>query len=407
MNTKQIRTLFLTLMSIQIVFVCGAWGLVTFFDTPSWLLNSAACLWFVLMFFLYISPWGRKLRNSPEERARKMPRTRFYLVLALTLLFCWAWGWIGMEYTTNWKFLDDAAKAKELYRQGDYKSAWPYIRKSFVGKDPEVWYMFAVNTLAAPQGSYAYKDGEDCLRRSAEAGFLPAVALWERHRTNVASPLPERERYLLLLNTAAKNGDRAADNLLRDWAKWTNAQTVEIHHASGVEALRKLGTRTPQCLEGFRCIPLKSALSPQGHGGADRTYALHCPCGGTMFRLGGFRITDMDEAPLRNFLAPLSLQCQKCDKTIPMFDDCRDGYDARLVDDVTRNLQLRKQEKRAAVLLEKGYEIVVSFEYGIADESISPGSDLEKNLPDCFTWISVYGIDAERKAHLLFDWECA
>ncbi len=406
LNQKQIKILVYSatifLGSIPLVIL----AMVTFSIPTGWF-EYLIFPSLILMVGVHFSPWGKMVRSLPEEQAKRTPRKRMAMILAATVLLSGILWWLSYNYVADWQYRSDAAKAKELYRKGDYKAAWPYIHKSFSGQDPEVWYMLAVNSLAAPQDSPTYQIAVECLQNSAETGFEPAMKLWDFYR-QLNPELPEREKYLSVLIFTAKNGDPSTQNMLAAWRQLEqNSPQTEIHIATGNKAVQLLKDRFPQCLAGFRRTLLKPMPFPQGHGGAHLEYGLNCPCGGKRFNLGGFRITDEKEAPLSNFLSPLSLNCLQCGKTIPMFDDCRDGYDAQLVDDVAKNLQIRNREKREPIVLKGEYEIIISLEYGLDDDELKPGSELEKKLPDIFTWISVYGKDSGGKLQLLFEWECA
>ncbi len=374
-------------------------AIITFCDTPKWFFYLQL-LPILLAWGIHYSPWGRMVRTLPEEQAKKSSPRQLAIVIGLAVVFCLACGWLSKRYVTDWRYRADAAKAKELYRRGDYKAAWPHARQSFSGLDPEVWYIVGLSNIIFPRGENQRAIAEELLARSAEAGFPPAVVVWTRYQELGSDrTLTETDVYMQLLTTALRAGDRSAGHMLEEIRKELAAQISPV--------LRLAALRPPQCLSGFQASILPPLNIPQGHGGPHLEYALTCPCGNNRFQVNGFQNTDPEEAPLRNFLSPLSLICRNCERTIPLFDDCRDGYDMRIAGDTVKSLELRQKEKRGSTTLEGDFAIVVSLEYGLDEKEIATDAKLRDNLPDCFTWFTVYGLRDNEKPQELFSWECS
>ncbi len=391
---KKIRFALKCLQVAGLLFLLVLWIVVTVCDTPRWV-TLLFLLPVLLAAVMTQTPWYKQIRKLPEERST--PRQRVLLVV-VTLLFCLVCCWLSVQYLTDWQYRADAKKAKEYYRQGDYQAAWPYLCKTFPGKDPEIWYMFSLNILNFPRESKEHRHGRELLHQAAQSGVPAAVsvqdAYQELQRTPVA--LSESEHYKRLLQSAAAAGDLSAQAML------TALQGITVQMPKGEKALELVKKRPAQFLTAFRFLSLPRSNVSQGYSGNHLEYALNCgKCGGKFFHTTAFRTEGS------HMLPPLNLCCAQCKTVTPLFDDSRDGYGARLIDAPEEIFRRRAQEKRSAVTSAESYEIIVSLEYDIDDGEIVPGEELEQKLPDCYTRFFLYGREKGKKPQLLFNWECA
>jgi hypothetical protein len=82
-------------------------------------------------------------------------------------------------------------------------------------------------------------------------------------------------------------------------------------------------SHSPRCLAGFEVEPLKEP-PPVGRVLDDHAFFyLRCRCGSTSLRILGYP----NDLVAGYLLCPISAQCMKCDRVIPLFDAQEHGYD--------------------------------------------------------------------------------
>ncbi len=158
----------------------------------------------------------------------------------------------------------------------------------------------------------------------------------------------------------------------------------------------------PQCLNSFILKQNSPLLEQLKITDTEIAYQLECSCGGTHFKLHGFRYPERERNGNISFLAPIVAVCARCGRESSVFDDDKDGYDARI------DFQSERSDPHEPRMLDGEFQLAVSFEHSMTDDEIPDFPELTNGHGgDYFTWITVYGQKDGEEPQNLFDWECA
>ena len=158
----------------------------------------------------------------------------------------------------------------------------------------------------------------------------------------------------------------------------------------------------PTALKGLKVVAVpKVDFTFDGHGEpVNAIFAVRCPCGGELFTPCGHWDDDA------GWLAPIAIECEKCDESFNVFDETQHGWDAAMGNNA--KIELPPAEAFGAIDLadvDTPCRILVRFEYP-SDVLGDPGVTQEPS--ELFSWITILGQDPEDGSlEMVFENECA